>query len=146
MIPSHALDAGANPVGGTVDARPSLLIADDDAVVRSALRSHLEGGFNVIAVAENATEAIELAEKHQPDAALLDVEMPDGGALAAVPEIARRSANTSMVILSGDESREVVLALINAGAITYIRKGVSAAHISKTLNDALTIGPTTLGA
>jgi DNA-binding NarL/FixJ family response regulator len=146
MIPSHALDARANPVGGNVDARPSLLIADDDAVVRSALRSQLEGGFNVIAVAENATEAIELAEKHQPDAALLDVEMPDGGALAAVPEIARRSANTSMVILSGDESREVVLALINAGAITYIRKGVSAAHISKTLNDALTVGPTTLGA
>jgi DNA-binding NarL/FixJ family response regulator len=141
MTLSDAPNPGGDPVVG--HTRPSLLIADDDAVVRLALRSQLEGGFDVVAVAENASEAIALAEEHRPDAALLDVEMPDGGALVAVPQIAERSPNTCMVILSGDESREIVRALINAGAITYIRKGVSGAQISRTLNDALAVGPTT---
>ena len=146
MTLSQAPTASANPLDGNADARPSLLIADDDAVVRLALRSQLEGRFNIIAVAENTAEAIELAEQHRPDVALLDVEMPNGGAPAAVPQIAKRSPNTRMVILSGDESRQIVLALINAGAVAYIRKGVSGAQIAKTLNDALTAGPATPGA
>jgi CheY-like chemotaxis protein len=122
---------------GTGDQRPGLLIADDDAVVRSTLKSQLEGEFYVIALAENATEAIELAEKHRPDAALLDVEMPGGGAREAVPQIATRSPDTCMVLLSADESDRSVLELIDAGAIAYIRKGVTRAKIATTLAKAL---------
>jgi DNA-binding NarL/FixJ family response regulator len=121
----------------TDDARPTLLIADDDAVVRSTLGAQLEGDFRVVAVAENVAEAVELAAQHQPDAALVDVEMPDGGAQAAVPQISARSPETSIVILSGDESREVVLELLSAGAIAYIRKGIPTSDIAKTLTDAL---------
>jgi DNA-binding NarL/FixJ family response regulator len=133
------MSAEATQPGGNGDGRPSLLIADDDAVVRSTLASQLELGFHVIAVAENATEAIELAEKHRPDAALIDVEMPDGGAREAVPEIARRSPDTCMVILSGDEAREVVLELLSAGAIAYIRKGLTGGELSEALTDALKV-------
>jgi DNA-binding NarL/FixJ family response regulator len=119
------------------DWRPSLLIADDDAVVRSALSLQLAGNFQIVAVAENAAEAIMLAEEHQPDAALIDVEMPNGGARTAVPQIATRSPETCMVILSADESREGVVELLNAGAIAYIRKGVTGAEISTTLSEAM---------
>jgi DNA-binding NarL/FixJ family response regulator len=119
------------------DVRPSLLIADDDVVMRQALSSQLEGDFNVIAVAEDANEAIELAEQHRPDIAVIDVEMPHGGARGAVPQIAARSPKTCMVILSGDESSDVVVELLNAGAITYVRKGVTGSQLSATLNDAL---------
>lgn len=117
--------------------RPTLLIADDDAIVRSALHSQLEAEFRVVAVAANAAEAVEHAAEHQPDAALLDVEMPEGGAREAVPQIAARSPGTCIVILSGDESRSNVVELLSAGAIAYIRKGVPASQISKTLTDAL---------
>ena len=41
------------------------------------------------------------------------------------------------MIISGDESRDVVLELLNAGAIAYLRKGVPGAQISKTLLDAV---------
>jgi DNA-binding NarL/FixJ family response regulator len=133
------MNAEARQPGGNGDVRPSLLIADDDAVVRSALSAQHEVDFHVIAVAENATEAIELAEKHRPDAALIDVEMPDGGAREAVPQIATRSPDTCMVILSGDESRDVVLELLSAGALAYVRKGVTGAEISKALSDALRV-------
>lgn len=118
--------------------RPTLLIADDDAVVRAALGIQLRGAFEVIAVAENAAEAIELAEIHRPDVALIDVEMPEGGAREAVPQIATRSPGTCMVILSVDEYRHVVLEMLNAGAVAYVRKGLSGAQLSTTLMDALT--------
>jgi DNA-binding NarL/FixJ family response regulator len=123
--------------GGEGDPRPSLLIADDDAVVRSVLNAQLAGDFQIVGLATTVTEAIELASEHQPDAALIDVEMPDGGARAAVPQIVTRSPQTCIVILSGDESRDVVLELLTAGAMAYLRKGVPGAQISKTLLDAL---------
>jgi DNA-binding NarL/FixJ family response regulator len=129
----------ADPTSEIDDARPRLLIADDDAFVRSALISQLEANFDVIAVAENATQAIELAAEHQPDCALIDVVMPGGGAREAVPQITARSPDTRIVILSGDESRDVVLELLSAGAMAYMRKGVSAAELTKTVTDALRV-------
>lgn len=133
------MNADAKQPGGSGEGRPSLLIADDDAVVRAALSAQLARDFHVIAVAKNTTEAIELAELHRPDAALVDVDMPDGGAREVVPQIATRSPDTCMVILSGDESHQIVLELLNAGAIAYIRKGLTGAQISQTLTDALNV-------
>jgi DNA-binding NarL/FixJ family response regulator len=44
---------------------------------------------------------------------------------------------TSIVILSGDETRQIVLELIGAGAIAHVRKGVTGSELSQTLSDAL---------
>jgi len=118
------------------DARPRLLIADDDPVARATLSSELTA-FRVVALATDATEAIELAERHRPDLALIDVEMPGGGAREAVRQIALCSPRTSMVILSVDETRSDVVDLLNAGAVAYRRKGTTAAELSLVLRDAL---------
>ena len=119
------------------DLRPTLVIADDDAVMRSVLCTQLSDSFRIVGVGKDATEAIALAEQHRPDVALLDVEMPGGGAREAVPQIAERSPHTSIVILSADESRDGVLELLSAGATAYLRKGVPGPEIAKTLRDAL---------
>lgn len=121
------------------DHRRTLLIADDDVVVRYRLQSELSESFRIVAVAEDASEAIALAERHQPDAALIDVEMPGGGARVAVPAIAACAPNTRMVILSADEIHHVVLELLAAGAIAYVRKGVGGDRIAETLAKALLI-------
>ena len=121
------------------DHRRSLLIADDDAVVRYRLQSELKDSFRVVAVAENTADAIALAEQHRPDAALIDVEMPGGGARVAVPAIAVCSPNTRQVILSADEIHHVVLELLSAGAVAYMRKGVRGDHIAETLAQALLV-------
>ena len=114
-------------------ARPSLLIADDDAVVRATLGAQLADRFDVVAAVGSASEAIAAADELRPDAALIDVDMPGGGARAAVPEIASRSPGTCMVILSGDETRQLVVELLGAGAVAYVRKGISAEEIGETL-------------
>jgi DNA-binding NarL/FixJ family response regulator len=131
------MNTEAKESDGSDDARPSLLIVDDEPVTRSALQSQLKSDFRVIALAADATEAIALAEQHRPDAALIDVNMPEGGARHAVPAIATRSPETCMVVLSADELREVVLELLDAGALVYVRKGVTGTELSKTLTDAL---------
>ena len=129
-----------------VHARPSLLIADDDPVVRATLSAHLERDFEIVGLARNASEAVALAERHQPDAALIDVDMPDGGARDAVPRIAAGSPATRMVILSSDESRAIVLELLSAGAVAYRRKGLTGTELSRTLKDAMVAAPAWLGA
>ena len=50
-----------------------------------------------------------------------------------------RLPGTSIVILSGDETRQIVLELISAGAIAYVRKGVTGSQLCQTLTDALKV-------
>lgn len=116
---------------------PPLIIADDSPTVRAALTTHLRSDFQIVAVAEDATEAIAAAEEHQPDLALLDVEMPGGGAREAVGQIAKRSSRTTMVILSANESKEAVVELLQAGAMAYVIKGASPVEIVRTLVQSL---------
>jgi DNA-binding NarL/FixJ family response regulator len=114
-------------------ALPRLVIADDDPVVRSVLASQLASQFDVVAVAVDAQDAIELVSGHHPDVALIDVMMPAGGGLRAVAEIYQRAPETTVVALSGDESERGVSEMLGAGATAYIRKGVSAQELAQKL-------------
>ncbi|MEA2273662.1 MAG: hypothetical protein QOI98_2370 [Solirubrobacteraceae bacterium] len=117
----------------TKAALPSLLIADDDPVVHSVLTGQLEGHFDIVAVAVDAQEAIDLVGRHNPDVALIDVMMPAGGGLRAISEIHHHSPDTTIAAFSGDESERGVLDMLNAGAITYIRKGIGAQELAQKL-------------
>ena len=101
---------------------PSVLIADDDSVVRTTLHGRLSGEFEVVATAADAEEAVALAAEHQPDVAVVDVQMPGGGGLAAARGIREQSPRTAIVAFSSDESRQGVMDMLDAGAMTYVRK------------------------
>ncbi len=126
---------------GWVDNRPTLLIADDNAAVRTALQMQLGTDFNVVAAAGDSEAAIAMAGDFKPDVALIDVQMPGGGARVVVPGISRCSPATRMVMLSSDESRAGVLELLEAGAIAYLRKGTPSSEIAGALGRALTFQP-----
>jgi DNA-binding NarL/FixJ family response regulator len=105
--------------------RHRLLIADDDSLVRSTMSMFaMAAGFEVVGVAEDGEQSVELASVTQPDVALLDVDMPSGG-LSAVQGILEVSPATAIVLLSNDELETEVRALLLAGASAYCRKGVS---------------------
>ncbi len=116
---------------------PRLLIADDDPVVRHTVGAQVEGQFLVVGAAQNTGEAIALAAEHRPDVALIDIDMPGGGGLEAVRRISQTSPETCLVILSADEIHDHVVELLNAGAVTYLRKGISAAKVNQTLEDSI---------
>jgi DNA-binding NarL/FixJ family response regulator len=119
------------------DSLPRLMIADDDPVVQSLLNMSLSGEFDVVGVAADGEEAVKLAKASQPDAALVDVEMPEGGGLRAVQGIHDVAPDTAIVVLSGDESDRVVRELMQAGATTYLRKGVAPRVLNEALMDSI---------
>ena len=117
--------------------RPRLLIADDDASVRSMLTLWLEGEFEIVGAAADAREAIAIAGAELPNAALIDVEMPEGGGPAAVRGILSVSPATAVVALSSDESQAVVLEMLEAGAMSYRRKGGPQELLIETLHRSM---------
>ena len=102
------------------------LIADDDAEVRSVLIDIIEraDALELVGVAEDAQQAIELAGRQQPDVALLDVKMPGGGPRAA-REIRASSPKTAIIALSAHEDARSVQEMLAAGAYNYLTKGTS---------------------
>jgi len=116
-----------------------VLVADDDADVRGLLEKYVKGepALQLVGAAANADEAIQLAEEHQPDAAILDVGMPGGGGVRAVREIAQKSPKTSMIALSGYDDRNTVLEMLEAGATAYLVKGASREEILRTLKKSM---------
>jgi DNA-binding NarL/FixJ family response regulator len=116
---------------------PRLLIADDDNVIQTALYMQLSRDFEIVGSARNADEAIELAERHQPDVAILDVQMPGGGGLRATREIHARVPGIAIVALSSDESDTVVMAMLEAGAVTYVRKGRPGHELASLLRTSI---------
>jgi DNA-binding NarL/FixJ family response regulator len=127
--------SGTERVGGV--QRPRLVLADDDSVVRSMLTVQLQNAFEVVGAAVDAEQAIAFVEAHRPDVAILDVSMPGGGAGRATREIRARSPETAIVILSADELEKHVIELMIAGATTYLRKGIDAGDLIRTLSKAI---------
>jgi DNA-binding NarL/FixJ family response regulator len=122
----------------TSDARrPRLLIADDDPVVRSALTMALDRRFDVVAAVADGEQATAQAADIAPDAALVDVDMPGGGGLHAIRGISQVSPQTALVVLSGDESEGTVLELLEAGAMSYCRKGVDTHRLADTIERSI---------
>jgi len=114
-----------------------LLIADDEPLVRSMLTAQLSADFEVVGEAADAEEAIALAREHQPDAAIVDVEMPGGGGLHATREIRDCSPGTAVLVLSSDESDAGVVSMLQAGAVSYYRKGLGASALRSALDETI---------
>jgi DNA-binding NarL/FixJ family response regulator len=124
----------SSPPGGSL---PRVLIADDDSDVRAVLSAQLAPAFDVVATATDTDEAIALAAEHQADIAIVDVQMPGGGGVRATEGIRGAAPATAIVALSADESERVVLDMLRAGAVTYVRKGVGADELAALLRESL---------
>jgi DNA-binding NarL/FixJ family response regulator len=103
-----------------------VLIADDDPLIRDVLRDVLddEPDMEVVAVAADAREAVELAERHSPSVVVLDVRMPSGGGPVAASEILQRAPGTRILAFSAYTDAGAVDEMRKAGVTVYLAKGV----------------------
>ena len=115
----------------TVEGRqPRILVADDHAPTRAALRDDLErGGLDVCAEAADGPTAVAAALRETPDLCLLDVHMPGGDGIAAAAEIRRVLAATKVVLITSEPDPETVLAAARAGADGYLSKEIDPARL-----------------
>ncbi len=118
---------------GTVPAQPAqmrsqqrirILLVDDHAVIRQALRMLLESQpeLEVVADVENGREAVAAVEKFNPDVVLMDVVMPGLNGLEATRQIRRAAPGTKVVMLSGFVDEDQLLDALRSGASGYIIK------------------------
>ena len=101
-----------------------VLIVDDHAVLRQALRHLLAGqnGIDVVGDAANGRDAVDLAEQLQPDVVLMDTVMPGLNGIEATRQIRRRQPKTKVLILTGYMEDEQISGALKAGASGYVVK------------------------
>ena len=101
-----------------------ILIADDQTITRSGLKTLLTAAENIEIVGEarNGDEAIKLAAEHQPDVILMDLRMPVVNGIEATSRIHRTSPTIGILILTVFEDDTSVFPAIRAGARGYLLK------------------------
>jgi two-component system KDP operon response regulator KdpE len=113
-----------------------ILVCDDEPQILRALRVILrEAGFEAVP-AETAGEALDRVAVHPPDAAILDLVLPDGDGVEVCREIRRWSAMPIIVLSAvGDEDAKV--RALEAGADDYVTKPFGARELVARLHAAL---------
>ena len=117
----------------------SLLIADDHEVVRQGLASLLAGtDVQIVAEAANPADAVELARRHKPNVALLDIRMVDGGddGLTALERIHHDVPETKVVMLSAFDNPTYIARANALGAADYLLKGCTREQLLDTIRSA----------
>jgi len=101
-----------------------LILADDHAVVRSGLRMLLdsESDFEVVAEASNIEDARRYVRGHHPNVLVLDLNMPGGSSLEAIPAIREESPDTEIVVLTMQQEPAFAREALRAGALGYVLK------------------------
>ena len=114
--------------------RISIVIVDDNDMMRSILRSMLRGdAFEVIGEARNGLLAVEMAGRLKPDIVCLDVIMPEKNGLDALCEIKVARPETQVVMITSNADPETVQESIQNGASGFIIKPFNAARVLDTL-------------
>jgi DNA-binding NarL/FixJ family response regulator len=114
-----------------------VLLADDHAVVRAGIRQFLEQekGIRVIAEAGDGDDARQLIEKHKPDVAVLDIQMPKSSGIDVTRWLRAHYPNVGVLILTAYDDDPYVLAVLQAGANGYVLKTSSPAEIIQAVKD-----------
>ena len=113
----------------------SVLICDDQDVVREGLRAILSTvpDIEVMGLAGDGAEAVELTEKHQPDVVLMDLNMPGVNGIQATRKIHEKFPKVHVLALTTYDADEWVFDAIRAGASGYLLKGTPRAGLIKAI-------------
>jgi DNA-binding NarL/FixJ family response regulator len=111
-----------------------VLLADDHALFRDGIASLLQAwGHQVVGLASNGEEAVELAARLDPDLVLMDVRMPGMSGLVATSLIHDAMPDISIVMLTVSEDEDDLFAAVKAGAQGYLLKNLEAAEFRSLL-------------
>jgi len=112
-----------------------VLLADDQALVRSGFRMILEAraDFEVVGEAETGAQAVELARDVDPDVILMDVRMPEVDGVEATRRLAAAGSRSRVLILTTFDLDEYVYEAIRAGASGFLLKDVQPAQLVEAI-------------
>lgn len=128
-----------------------VVLADDHVVVREGLVLVLEqaAGIEVVGTAGDVEQALAVAAERKPDVLVLDLRMPGGSSLEALPRFAQAVPAMAVVILTMNHRPECARAALRAGALGYVLKeaaGSELVHAVRLAHGGMTYLPPQLAA
>jgi two-component system, NarL family, response regulator LiaR len=115
-----------------------IMIVDDHDILRHGVALSLEifEDIEVVGLAGDGAEAIEMCRSHHPDVILMDLMMPGVDGVEATRTIRAEFPQTQVVALTSFEENNLVYEALNAGAISYLLKNVSIDELSSAIRNA----------
>jgi two-component system nitrate/nitrite response regulator NarL len=121
-----------------MDERIEIVVVDDHPLFRQgvvhALRA--EADFSVVGQTASGEEALGLAQSLLPDVVLLDISMAGWDGIVTAERVAIACPATAIVMLTGSDDKDKLLAAFKAGARAYVLKGVSAQELARVVRSA----------
>jgi two-component system response regulator NreC len=133
------MEAGTLAATKTID----VIIADDHTVVRDGIRAVLQrenGEFRVVAEAADVPSTIRAVREHKPDLLTLDLTMPGGSSLGALPSCFISHPTLAVAILTMREDPEYARQALRAGARSYVLKEAEPAELLQAFRLAVAGG------
>ena len=117
----------------------TIVLADDHTIVRSALRALLEAEaeFAVVAEAGEVEEAVRKVLAYKPRVLVLDLSMPGGSTLAAIPRMLQASAETAIVVLTMEDEPRFAREALRAGALGFVLKEAADSELVEAVHAAV---------
>jgi two-component system response regulator NreC len=115
-----------------------VVLADDHAIVRSGLKRVLEaeGSFEVVAEAGEVDEAVRKVRAYKPQVLVLDVSMPGGPSVNAIPDMREASPGTQIVVLTMEAEPVFARAAMRAGALGFVLKEAADSELVEAVHAA----------
>jgi two-component system response regulator NreC len=121
----------APPPAAALHQTITIILADDHEVVRAGLRMLLdaEAGLQVVSEAGTVAETEARVAAHRPAVLILDVNMPDGSSIPAIPGLLDSAPDTHIVVLTMQSDPEVAREALRAGATGFVLKEAAEAEL-----------------
>jgi NarL family two-component system response regulator LiaR len=115
-----------------------VMIVDDHSMVRRGLATILrvKADLELVGEANNGREAMQMCNEVQPDVILMDLVMPEMGGAEATQLIREQCPNIQVIALTSFQEKELVREALQAGAISYLLKNVSADDLAAAIREA----------
>jgi two-component system, NarL family, response regulator NreC len=123
-------------------AETTVVIADDHTVVRKGLRLLIdaEPGLRVVAEAGTAHDALRMARAHRAGVLILDLNMPGGSSLEAIPQIREEAPMTAIVVLTMQNDPAFARQALQSGAAGFVLKEAADDELLEAIRLAATGG------
>lgn len=119
---------------------PKILLADDLEEMRRTVASLLQEEFQIVAVAENGVQAIELALSRNPDLLVLDMFMPDLNGIETAFRVKASGCSCKVLFLTAHDDGDFVEAAMSIGALGYVLKNQLATDLIPAIHRVLNGG------
>ncbi len=117
----------------------SVLVIDDDPLIRKTLSSYLsKKGFEAL-VAEDGEEGLQKYEERIPDLVILDIRLPDVDGLEVLGRIREKNPNASIIIMTAYDDMKTTIEAIKLGAFEYLVKPLDYVELDLTIDKAFQI-------